>query len=164
MSSGGSSRRAGSAILVGVFLLVAPASAGTPRPQTVGCLDRAAVWAGVHPILLRAIAWVESRGNPSAVNRNRNGSTDVGLMQINSWWSTRGLEPWWRHLGSPCVNAAAGAWVLKQCVAISGYTWEAVGCYHAGADWPSSPARRAAGRAYIARVQRAISGATAPPK
>ena len=125
-----------------------------------GCLERAAEWANVHPTLLRAIAWAESEGNPSALNWNKNGSYDIGLMQINSWWYPRGLASIWPWLGNPCVNAAAGTWVLKQCVREYGYTWEAIGCYHAGAGWARSPKRRRAALRYIRRVQRVVMRAT----
>ncbi len=39
---------------------------------------------GIEPELLQAIAIVESNGNTRAINKNRDGSMDVGLMQINS--------------------------------------------------------------------------------
>ena len=122
-----------------------------------GCLETAAEWAGVHPTLLRAIAWVESRGNPGALHWNTNGTYDVGLMQINSWWYERGLKGLWLRLGDPCINVAAGAWVLRQCVETYGYTWNAVGCYHAGAGWTASPMRRAAGHRYITWVRATLT-------
>lgn len=37
-----------------------------------------------HPDIMIAIAKAESGMNPKAVNVNRNGSTDIGLFQINS--------------------------------------------------------------------------------
>jgi len=147
------------ALCLAVCSMVTPIGLSGTLPalaiEQEGCLERAAAWAEVHPTLLRAIAWVESQGNPRALNWNRNGSYDVGLMQINSGWYSRGLKPWWRSLGQPCVNVAAAAWVLKQCVADYGYTWNAVGCYHAGPRWERGRTR-AAGRRYIARVQQVV--------
>ncbi|GAB5045611.1 lytic transglycosylase domain-containing protein [Thermodesulfovibrio sp. TK110] len=89
---------------------------------------------GVHPNLLWAIAKVESRFNPYAINKNANGSYDIGIMQINSSWipvlKAYGLtDP--RHLWNPCYNIHVGAWVLSQCIKKFGYTWDAVGCYNA---------------------------------
>ena len=149
----------GAAWLLGGWLLLSSLlpSLAVAKP---GCLERAAAWANVHPTLLRAIAWTESEGNPSALNWNRNGSYDVGLMQINSWWYHRGLASIWLRLGDPCVNAAAGTWVLKQCVGEYGYTWDAIGCYNAGSGWARSPKRRAAALRYIRRVQRVVMRAT----
>ena len=147
----------GAAWLLGLSLLLAPCPA--LATAHAGCLERAADWANVHPTLLRAIAWVESSGNPSTLNWNSNGSYDVGLMQINSWWYTRGLASIWPRLGDPCVNAAAGSWVLKQCMDEYGYTWDAIGCYNAGSGWSKSPKRRAAAQRYIRKVHNVIARA-----
>jgi soluble lytic murein transglycosylase-like protein len=40
----------------------------------------------VHPDILRAITKVESNFNPRALNKNQNGTYDIGIMQINSSW------------------------------------------------------------------------------
>lgn len=48
------------------------------------CFDEAAKYQQVNPLILRAIAWQESRNRPEALNKNTNGSVDYGLMQINS--------------------------------------------------------------------------------
>jgi soluble lytic murein transglycosylase-like protein len=148
---------------VGVLLItLAIAGMGMAAETTpsssppVGCVEHAAAWAAVHPRLLRAIAWVESRGNSRVLNWNPNGTYDVGLMQINSRWYARGLARWWEHLRQPCVNVAAAAWVLKQCMDEYRYTWNAVGCYHAGSGWTKSPKKRPLGQTYIKRVQRAL--------
>jgi soluble lytic murein transglycosylase-like protein len=108
------------------------------------CFEEAGEAYGISPLLLWAIASVESSFNPSAVNRNTNGSYDYGVMQINSqWYHTLGKEQWDR-LSDPCFNVHVGAWVLAQCIKRHGYTWEAVGCYNS-----SKPERR---RAYAEKV------------
>ena len=52
-------------------------------------------------------------------------------MQINSgWYKSLGKEVW-NALSDPCYCTKIGAWVLSQCVAKYGNTWEAIGCYNA---------------------------------
>ncbi|GAM09437.1 protein IpgF [Geobacter sp. OR-1] len=84
----------------------------------------------INPQILRAIAQVESRFNPRAVNWNSNGSYDFGVMQINSSWGHTYGEKWWSTLGDPCTNIKAGAMILAACMKKYGYSWEAIGCYN----------------------------------
>lgn len=94
------------------------------------CFDEAGVMYGINPIILRAIAKVESNFNPRAVNRNRNGTYDFGVMQINSSWAYNlGMEHW-MTLGDACSNIKTGAMILSGCMKKYGYTWEAIGCYN----------------------------------
>lgn len=94
------------------------------------CFDEAGARYGINPIILRSIAKVESNFNPRAVNRNKNGSYDFGLMQINSSWArTIGLERW-NSLGDACYNTMTGAWILANCMNKYGYSWKAIGCYN----------------------------------
>lgn len=125
---------------------------GTATPA-IACWEDAAARYRVAPTLLYAIARTESGVNPLAIGRNRDGSRDIGLMQINSGWlptlARHGIgEP---ELLDPCTNLHVGAWVLAQAIHRHGYTWEAVGAYNA-----VTPARR---RAYVARVQRQLEAA-----
>jgi len=48
------------------------------------CFDEAACRYNISADILYAIAKVESNFNPGAVNWNKNGSYDYGIMQINS--------------------------------------------------------------------------------
>lgn len=96
------------------------------------CFEEAAHRYNIAPEILYAIAKVESNFDPGAVNWNKNGSYDYGVMQINSgWYKVLGAESW-SHLGNPCYNVQVGAWILAGCMKRYGYTWEAVGCYNAG--------------------------------
>ena len=121
------------------------------------CWDDAATRYQVNSTLLQAIARTESGLNPQAIGRNRNGSRDIGLMQINSGWlpalAAHGITE--RDLFEPCTNIRVGAWILAGNVYRLGYTWEAVGAYNA-----ASPVLR---RAYIDKVRRHLPAHTAAP-
>lgn len=95
------------------------------------CFEEAGKKYNISPVLLKSIARVESGLNPKAVNRNANGSTDMGLMQINSAWLKTLNVTRDDLMNDACLNTMTGAWVLRQCIDRHGYTWEAVGCYNA---------------------------------
>lgn len=124
-----------------------------PLPAHAFCFQEAGQRYAVSPWLLWAIAKAESNLDPSAIHKNRNGTIDVGLMQINSIWADQ-LGKTWDNLGDPCTNVMAGAWILSQCNQDYGYTWKAVGCYHS-----RTPSRRDAYAARIAAIlERAGAG------
>jgi hypothetical protein len=85
---------------------------------------------GINPLILRAIAGVESNMDPKALNRNTNGSFDMGLMQINTIWRPTLGEERWSRLGDACYNTKTGAWILATCIEKYGYNWKAIGCYN----------------------------------
>lgn len=99
------------------------------------CFDEAGAKHRIDPVLLEAIAKTESSLNPRAINRNRNGSIDLGLMQINS-----------SHLKSlrrqgvtksqlkkdACLNVNVGAGILADSIKRHGRNWKAVGAYNSG--------------------------------
>ena len=96
------------------------------------CINWAASRYGVPAELLQAIAQVESSTNPRALNRNVDGSHDIGLMQINSRWLSklhqRGLTE--NDLWDPCVNTLVAAWLLSENFKLWGPTYRALGAYH----------------------------------
>ncbi|RZI42187.1 invasion protein [Herbaspirillum sp. HC18] len=96
------------------------------------CWNEAATRYGVHPYLLYAIAKTESGLNAKAINRNKNGTYDIGLMQINSGWlpvlRKYGFDE--KQLMEPCTSIQVGAWILAQNMARLGNSWEAVGAYN----------------------------------
>ena len=96
------------------------------------CLMPAAQRHGVNPHILRAILQVESGMRPHVVNRNRNGSIDVGMAQINSI-HFRELAQWGitpDRLLDPCVATHVAAWHLKRVMVRHGNTWFGVAAYH----------------------------------
>lgn len=116
---------------VAVFLSVLFVFYLIPYPSFAFCFEEAGQEYNISPNILWAIAKGESDFNPTAVNYNKNGSYDYGLMQINSWWYGKLGHETWMSLSDPCMQVKAGAWVLAQCMQQYGYTWESVGCYNA---------------------------------
>lgn len=116
------------------------------------CFEQAGARYGVSPVLLSAISRVESNGNPLARNVNRDGSEDLGHMQINSRWlrvlASYGIDR--QSLLDPCLNTHVGAWILSQNIRAHGYRWEAVGAYNA-----SSPGKRILYAHRVAKVLKA---------
>lgn len=96
------------------------------------CFDDAAAYQHVNPLILRAIAWQESRNRPDAKHVNANGSIDYGVMQINTihlpTLAQYGIGK--EALMSPCKNIYIAAWQLRRQVNRYGNTWAAVGAYH----------------------------------
>lgn len=100
---------------------------------------------GIDLRLLRAIAQAESNFVADARNVNRNGTVDMGLMQINSVHFPR-----LKKLGvtetmlveNPCVSLMVGASILSEMIARYGYGWEAVGAYNAGLAQKNQGLRR----------------------
>ncbi len=101
------------------------------------CWDDAEKRYSVSKYLLLAIAQYESGLDPNSVNQNRNGSYDIGLMQINSSWLAT-LKPYGisaAKLKDPCVNLNIGAWILAKNFSVYGKNWRAVGAYNAKTEW-----------------------------
>ena len=121
-----------------------------PAWAQASCFELAARTYGVPMVLLQAIAQQESGGRATAIHVNRNGSRDIGLMQINSGWlhtlARHGIAE--RDLYDPCVNALVGAWVLANNFARLGYTTQGLGAYNA-----ASPDKR---ERYAAQVLRRV--------
>lgn len=90
----------------------------------------------IEPELLQAIAAVESGYRADAMNiANRNGTRDIGLMQINSIHLPRLLKlgiTEERLLDEPCLSVEVGASILAEFIQRFGYNWTAVGAYNAG--------------------------------
>lgn len=100
------------------------------------CWVQAANHFDVDPLLLKAIAKVESSMNPKAINRNSNGTFDIGMMQINSIHlprlESKGINKK-RLINEPCLSVYVGAEILSGFIKQFGYNWKAVGAYNAGA-------------------------------
>jgi soluble lytic murein transglycosylase-like protein len=96
------------------------------------CFDDAALYHNVNPTILRAIAWQESHNKADAIHVNANGSTDYGVMQINSVHLAELARygVYRQTLLQPCQNVDIAAWHLRRMVSKYGNSWKAVGAYH----------------------------------
>lgn len=141
-------------ITVGSFAI---AAASMPI-NAQACWEEAGQRYGVNPALLVAIARTESSMNPNAINRNRNGSYDLGLMQINSSWFPKlrqyGITE--QQLQQPCFSIHVGAWIMAQNMQRYGNSWDAVGAYNT-----SHPVRRIA---YAKKVYHNLPMISAAPR
>lgn len=115
----------------GSFLIGAALCASASA--SADCFDDAAAYHQVHVGILRAIAMKENhRCGAETINKNTNGSVDIGCMQIN----TIHLPELRRHgvypddLKDQCKNIYIGAWHYRKKVNKYGPTWQAVGAYH----------------------------------
>ncbi len=122
-------------LLLLIVILVLP---GVSLAAKAGwqCWSDAALRYNVPIDLLYSIARVESGNKYNVVSgKNRNGTYDIGLMQINS-----SHLPRLRRYGitekdllqDPCLNLHVGAWILADAIERHGYNWVAIGAYNAG--------------------------------
>lgn len=118
------------------------------------CFEDASARSGINKDLLVAIASTESNIDPGVVNKNRDGTEDIGVMQINSrhlpMLRTAGIKR--DDLFKPCINIHVGAFILRDCIQSNGDTWRAVGAYNAGYAKTARAERNR--RSYAMKVKR----------
>jgi len=101
-------------------------------PLTTECVIATAKRFELPETLLWSILAVEG-GKEGQYTKNKNGSIDLGPMQINSIW----LEQFAEYvtpgeiLYNGCVNIQIGAWILRSHINLAGGDfWKGVGNYH----------------------------------
>lgn len=80
-----------------------------------------------------AIIKVESNFNPNAISENKNGTKDIGLMQVNTVHLDRlekkyGIQK--ADLLDTRINIAIGAQILSKCLKKHGYNEKGINCYN----------------------------------
>lgn len=97
------------------------------------CIMRAASQYQAYPDLIRAVIGAEA-GATGKISRNKDGSFDMGLMQINSVH----LPEFARYgitqemlVNNECLNIMIGTYLLQKSILGSGGNfWQGVGGYH----------------------------------
>ncbi|MGY4730789.1 lytic transglycosylase domain-containing protein [Burkholderia pyrrocinia] len=117
------------------------------------CIDATAHELHIDGDLLRAIAWRESHFSPDAQHLNRNGSIDIGLMQVNSIHLSelRQIGVSRSMLSNSCTNVRAAGWLLAQIFRNYGSTWRAIGEYHSHTPGLSNQYAKQIHEIYLAR-------------
>lgn len=104
------------------------------------CVINASSVNNIDPELLLSVITVEG-GRPGSASVNKNGSHDLGVMQINShawlglvsqtFFDGDNKSAYNRLKDDACFNISIGAWILGRSIIIEGGdVWEGVGRYH----------------------------------
>lgn len=123
--------------------------------STGNCFVDAGKKYNIDPTLIYSIAQQESSLNPVAINRsNSNGTADLGIMQINTFWlpTLAKFGATEHDLYDACFNIHFGTWVLAQSFSKWGYNQSAIGAYNVG--FGTSPNRVRLRKKYAAKIQK----------
>ncbi len=115
------------------------------------CVEQVAEVYQLPVEVLQAIHKVEGGRPGSTIGPNRNGTYDLGPMQINTIWlpELEELGITRQHLlEDACTNIAVGAWIYRQALNRHGKYETAFAAYNAGYNLK-------AGRGYAKKVMRA---------
>ncbi len=104
---------------------------------------------------LYAISYTESSFRPNSKNKNRNGTRDYGLMQINSIWKKEAKKlgySWHKIKTDPCTNVMFGGHILKSNYKRAKNMKKAIGAYNAG--FGKTPKAKRLRQRYYSKVSR----------
>lgn len=97
----------------------------------LNCINQAATAFHVPATVIISVIKTENGRNGLAV-KNKNGTYDLGVMQINTSWlpalHNKGITIE-QVKSDPCMNVSVGTWILAQGIA-NGDGWQGVGNYH----------------------------------
>lgn len=90
--------------------------------------------------IILAVAKKENGRNGLVVGPNDNGSYDLGVMQINTWWfddrNKYNMVNWGIEIedviNNPCQNLAVASWILAMNYQQTNNWYDAVTIYNAG--------------------------------
>jgi hypothetical protein len=104
----------------------------------LACMLAVSQFYHLPPRVLPSIQVVEA-GQPGTISRNFNGTGDLGVMQVNTFWIPRLARSWHmtpravagRLIEDPCFNIAAAGAIMRIYLDESrGDVVQAVGYYH----------------------------------
>lgn len=104
------------------------------RSEFFSCVAQSAVYFKIHPRIILSIADVEGGKNGSYV-KNKNGTHDMGIMQINTIHLPEIQQEYpqiteSRIVNDTCVNVYLSAKILYKKMKGKYSFWEGVGNYH----------------------------------
>lgn len=95
------------------------------------CINHAAQTFHVPATIIVSVMKIENGWNGAAI-RNKNGTYDLGVMQVNSSWLSQ-LTKYGITKNDlqfdPCINVHTATWILAKGLA-KGEGWQGVGNYH----------------------------------
>lgn len=120
------------------------------------CINHAAEMFHVPATIIVAVMKIENGWNGAAI-KNKNGTYDLGVMQVNSSWLTQ-LKTYGITRQSlqfdPCINVHTATWILAKGLA-KGEGWQGVGNYHSATPINNQRYRQKVKLAYK-KMQQAI--------
>jgi hypothetical protein len=124
-----------------------PAAAGVRKPDDIdreppNCIAQVAGGRAWLAKTLWALSEQEG-GWVGAKVPNRDGSYDLGPLQINSWWVPRlaavtgksQVEVAWWLQHDACFNVDAARWIFLSALSVTHNYWNAIGAYHSPTAW-----------------------------
>ncbi len=95
------------------------------------CINHAAIMYHVPASVIVSVIQTENGKNGDAI-QNKNGTVDLGVMQVNSSWipslQKKGIKKIDVQFDS-CINVQVGTWILAQGISNSD-GWQGVANYH----------------------------------
>ena len=110
------------------------------QPEAAYCIATASERFNLPPESLLSLALVEG-GKSGTVSANKNGSYDLGMMQVNTVWLNansplRDYVSFEKLRSDLCTNVHAAAWILaSHLTRTGGDIWRAIGMYHHPSDY-----------------------------
>jgi len=98
----------------------------------LSCINQAALDYKIPAVAIVSVLKAEG-GRVGTASRNKNGTYDLGPMQINSSWLSE-LKKFGYTKNQlqydPCVNVKVGTWILAQKIASGKDWWHGIGGYN----------------------------------